>query len=352
MSEASNEPQVSIDPVETPPPPEAFDIMLADELEEGEEPEEIIENLFTEGGAGMVYGDSNSGKTFFALDLAAHVASGKKWRDDLEVTQGAVVYVALEGGRALKNRIKALRQAGILTPGAPLFICRDRVSLLEKGHAAKLAQTVRNAAMRSSMPCTLVVLDTMARAMAGGDENKGEDMTEAISCIDAVRAATGAYVLIVHHSGKDAARGARGHSSLRAAIDTEIEVFRNEGEEIITAKITKQRDLEYGPPMPFKLKVLEVGMNKRGKVITSCVLHHQDEMMATERKGPGRPKKFNADDFLRFLPAEDAADWFKKASAEIKIASSTFYEIKDRLFLEKKCRKKVGSTGIVRTDEE
>lgn len=347
----SEDPEVTIDPVEAPPPPLAFEIVMADEMEEGEEAEEIVEGVFLEGGAGMVYGDSNSGKTFFTLDIAAHVASGTPWRDDLEVEAGCVVYVALEGGGALRNRLKALRQAGILKPGAPLFICRDRVSLLEAGHAAMLAQTVRNAALRASVPCKLVVLDTMARAMAGGDENKGEDMTEAIKTIDAVRAATGAYVLIVHHSGKDAARGARGHSSLRAAIDTEIEIFRNEGDDIITAKITKQRDLEFGPPMPFKLKVLEVGKNRKGKIITSCVVSHQDEMMATERKKPGRPKKYNADDLLQYLPAADAADWLRKANEDIGISSSSFYPLKDKLFTEKKYRKKVGSSELIRTEE-
>jgi hypothetical protein len=35
---------------------------------------------------------------------------------------------------------------------------------------------------------------------------------------------TGAIVLLVHHSGKDAAKGARGWSGIRAAADTEIEI--------------------------------------------------------------------------------------------------------------------------------
>ena len=82
---------------------------------------------------------------------------------------------------------------------------------------------------------------------------------------DAIRKETGAHVLFVHHSGKDQARGARGHSSLRAATDTEIEVVRDNDATISSAKVTKQREFEGGQQWHFKLHHVELGMNKRLK---------------------------------------------------------------------------------------
>lgn len=316
---------------EVPPPPPSFPITRANQLGGLHVAADFVEGLLTEGGASVLYGPSNVGKSFWILDLSAHVATGKLWRDEIDIDQGAVVYVALEGSSGLRNRLEAMRRAGILPDSAPFFVCVAPVSLLEKGHAELLAQSVREAARESDLPCRLVVLDTLARAMAGGNENAGEDMTAAVASIDAIRAATGAHVCVIHHCGKDEARGARGHSSLRAAVDTEIEVFRPEGERVSTVRVTKQRDLEPGEPMPFTLKQVILGTNRRGKDITSCVVHHEDEMMASDRSKPGRPKAAEDAKLLSLLPQPSTMDWRKAADQRHGVPKSSFYRAVDRL---------------------
>jgi RecA-family ATPase len=318
-------------------------------MEASEGARDFVEGLLTEGGASVTYGASNSGKTFWLLDLGAHVATGKAWRHgEVEIDQGAVVYVCLEGTHGMQNRIEAMKRAGILTPGAPFYVCTSPVSLLDATHADKLAETVREAARQSELPCRLVIIDTMARAMAGGDENSGKDMTFAVSTIDAVKQATGAHVAIIHHCGKDEARGARGHSSLRAAVDTEIEVSKPEGERITTVRVTKQRDLERGEAMPFSLKVIELGTNHRGKVITSCTVHHEDEMMASQPKKSGRAPKCTADDMLQYLPADTASEWQRRVKEETGLGETQFYNHKRDLEQRKAIRKEVGTNRIIR----
>jgi RecA-family ATPase len=347
----AEEPDISIDEPVKPPPPPSFEFIHVDDMEmEDGEVADFVENLLTDGGASVVYGASNVGKSFWALDIAVHVATGETWRDEHEVEAGSVVYVALEGAYGLRNRIKALRKEGKLKKGAPFFVIRDRVSLLEAGHAAKLAETVKAAAAKSSLPCKLVIIDTMARAMAGGNENSGEDMTAAVASIDAVRAATGAHVMIIHHAGKDESRGARGHSSLKAAVDTEIELYKNEGEEIVTVKVTKQRDMEFAPAMPFRLKKIELHLNRRGKMVTSCVVHHQDEVMASDKlaKRKGATTKYHADALLDYLPAENATDWCTRAMAEIGLSRGKFYDLKNELYLKGSFRKEVASSKLIK----
>ena len=308
---------------------------------------DFVEGILTEGGASVWYGPSNTGKSFLLLDLAAAVAAGRAFRGELDVEQGAVVYVALEGSTGMKNRIIAMHREGLLPEGAPLFLIFDPVNLLTEGHAARLAESVKTAADQSDMPCKLVIVDTMSRAMAGGDENKAADMTAAVAAIDAVREITGAHVAVVHHSGKDEARGSRGHSSLRAAVDTEVEIIRPEGQSVSTARITKQRDLPFGPPMPYSLRVIELGTDRRGKPITSCVVRHEDEIMAATPGKAGRKPTYTAEQLLDELPAETMGEWVKKVRAETGMSQSLFYQFKAELESRGAFRK--GKDGIRKT---
>ena len=328
---------------------QGFPLEAVDELQAGSPSLDFVEGLLTEGGASVLYGESNVGKSFWILDLAAHVATGKPWRDgDLQVDRGAVVYIALEGTHGLRNRIEAMKAKGILTPGAPLFVCTSPVSLLDPTHGAKLVQTVKAAAARSDLPCRLVVIDTMARAMAGGNENAGEDMTAAVAVIDEVKRLTGAHVCIVHHSGKDAARGARGHSSLRAAVDTELEIHRPEGEHVSTVRVTKQRDIEPIGPMPFSLTPVEIGRDRREKPVTSCVVKHEDEIMAATPKKAGRKASYAPEAMLDYLPAASAKEWQEKASGECGVSRSVFYELKNTLQQRGAYRAETGTGRLVR----
>lgn len=310
--------------------PQPFAFLRADAVQAGGEPLDFVEDLLTEGGASVIYGPSNCGKSFWVVDLGVCVATGEPFRDDLAVDRGAVIYVALEGAFGTRNRIQALRKSGRLGDDAPFYLIFDSISLLEQGHAARLAETVSAVAAHADLPVKLVILDTMARAMAGGDENSGQDMTAAVQSIDAVRAATGAHVAVVHHCGKDEARGARGHSSLRAAVDTEIEVSRPAGESISTVRVTKQRDLPAREAMPFSLKVVELGTGRRGKPLTSCIVQHEDEEMAAEPRGrtkPGRKPICPEGDLLALLPATTVM-WRIAAMERFGISRATFYAAK------------------------
>lgn len=52
--------------------------------------------------------------------------------------------------------------------------------------------------------------------MGGEDESSSQGMWYAVAGAKALQKAIGGLVILVHHTGKDAARGMRGHSSLNA----------------------------------------------------------------------------------------------------------------------------------------
>ncbi|MBM3589615.1 MAG: AAA family ATPase [Alphaproteobacteria bacterium] len=238
---------------------------------------DFVEGLLTEGGMSVTYGESNCGKTFFMTDLALHVAAGMEW-NGRAVEEGGVIYCALEGSHGISNRVTAWRKhhqmEGLITPFAIIPIS---INLLDPAaDTERLIQAITKAQAEMEKPVRLVVLDTLSRALSGGNENAPDDMGALVANIDRVRQATGAHVNGVHHSGKDTAKGARGHSLLRAATDTEIEITRATKDSPSIATVKKQRDLEIEGEWIFKLTTIELGRNRRGKPVTSCIITPAD----------------------------------------------------------------------------
>ena len=237
--------------------------------------DDLVHQLLIHGDVSVVYGASNAGKSFWALDLAASIANNTSYRGKHRVDGGAVLYVTLEGRRTFANRISALKKTNRLNPAAPLYVVNSTFNLLTPDDCGALVESVIEIVDKSKTPVRLIVIDTLARAMAGGDENSSVDMTSAVRAVDEIKTATAAHVMLIHHPGKNEAKGARGHSSLRAAIDTEIEVSRSDGSLPACAIVTKQRDLPAIAPMLFKLETVTIGINNYGEKVTSCVVQHE-----------------------------------------------------------------------------
>lgn len=244
---------------------------------------DFVQGVLVERSAAMIYGRSNSGKTFLATDLALHVAAGIKW-NGRRVEQGGVVYCPLEGGNGFRNRVAAWRREhGLEGVEIPFAAVEAPINLLHPAaDAEKLVETVKATAKTLAVPVKLIVIDTLSRALAGGNENAPDDMGALVKSIDRIRHDTDAAVLLIHHSGKDDAKGARGHTLLVAAIDTEIEVTDQNGER--TATVTKQRDLRKGDVFNFTLRTVDIGVNRHGEAVTTCVVEHGEVGTARSRK--------------------------------------------------------------------
>jgi hypothetical protein len=232
----------------------------------------LVKGLLDQNTLAVIYGRPNSGKTFLALDLAAAVASGRPFagRD----TQGGLVfYIAAEGGTGALRRIEVLFAEGRVEEESPLRPLLQNVDLFDpKADVAALCAEVNGWSGRLGRPARLVVLDTLNRIFAGGDENSGKDMGQLIANLDRIRVATGTAVLLVHHSGKDQAKGSRGHSSLLAAIDTEFEAVKEAKAVEGIVRNTKQRDLEIAPDIRFRLRTVTLPPREDGEVVRSCVV--------------------------------------------------------------------------------
>ena len=152
----------------------------------------------------------------------------------------------------------------------PFVLIPETVNFRDGQSVEALISLLKEYSARFGLPIRWVIVDTLNRAIAGGDENASADMGDLIGNADHLRIATGAHVTFTHHIGKDVSKGARGHSSLRGAIDTEVEIKRIE--DAIVATVTKQRDLDSGHRFAFRLVNVELGYGKWGKPMASCVV--------------------------------------------------------------------------------
>lgn len=246
-------------------------------------PQQLVEGLLTVGGLSSVNGHPNAGKSYFAGSLALAVASGLDFLG-LRVQQAPAVYVAAEGAASMLGRFQADARFHKRQPGH-LALVGQSVTLLEPStDVDALVATCRDVQTRAGAPVGLLVIDTLARVTAGGDENSAIDMGRLIAAADRLKSTTGAHVMLVHHMGKDASKGARGHSSLRAALDTEIEVSVDDATRLHTAKVTKQRDLaSNGQRLQFRLAPVPLGVDQWGGQVTACAVVHEPELSESSR---------------------------------------------------------------------
>jgi hypothetical protein len=277
-------PAIDVERVAPDAPATGLPLVYFQDVEPALTGEDFLEGVLICAAMSVFYGPSNCGKTFFACDMALHVAYGKPW-NGREVTQGGVIYCAMEGAHGIRNRVTAwARHYGLEGAPIPFAIIPVALNLQDpEADTSRLIEAIETAAAKMGQPVALVVMDTLSRAMAGGNENSPEDMGALVMNSDRIRQATGAHVAWIHHSGKDQAQGARGHSLLRAATDTEIEISRLDANSPSVARVTKQRELEIDGVWTFSLERVELGKNQRGKPVTSCIVTPAETMAQEAR---------------------------------------------------------------------
>ena len=243
-------------------------------------PRWLVRGVLAERSLAVIFGAPGSGKTFMALDMAASIARGVPWQGR-RVQHTGVVYVAAEGH--LRVRLMAYLEHHQL-PAADLSRLRvvaSGVNLLasESGDVDTLVVEIKKAAADMG-GVALLVLDTLNSMMPGGNENASEDMGAMIASARRIMEAINCAVAYVHHSGKDESKGSRGHSSLKAAVDVEIQIT-GDGDRV--AELVKVRDGEQGQRFPFRLQAVDLGPDldpdaEPGERQSSCVVVPLDHL--------------------------------------------------------------------------
>lgn len=231
---------------EVTPHAKPWRLLSVDELRAIPPPSWLVSGILTDGFT-VVYGPSGAKKSFLALDWACSVATGRSWFGKQTLHQPAV-YVSGEGGGGMSQRIDAWATDRAAKPTF-LYTINYGVRLMEPYQVDYLAEDVH------AVGAGLLVVDTLARSMAGGDENSAGDMGLVVSRLDRIRMEYGCAIVVVHHSGKDPTQE-RGSSALRAASDAVVRVDSPQGTPEVDVTCEKQKDAQEFYPWMLKLKTV------------------------------------------------------------------------------------------------
>jgi hypothetical protein len=252
-------------------------------------------------------GAPGSAKSFGAGELGCCVGTGTEFFG-YPVARGPVVYLAGEGHAGIARRMRAWSQErGISLAGAPIYVSDASFAANHVADAEPVASEIRRVEAAHG-PIALVIFDTLARHMAG-DENEAAEVAALFACVDNfLRGSSSAAVLMVHHVGHHARDRARGSSAFRAAVDHEA-LFVKDGKHV-EVRVTKSKDAEEPPPLHLELVGVTLDdwpRGEDGEPVTSAVLRPAGvPAPADTRAVPRGANQSRIVDCLRRMLAENA----------------------------------------------
>ena len=233
----------------------------------------LVRDVFHGGEVIILWGESQAGKTALLLDMVAAVASGSDWAGH-PVTQTNVIYVGLEGQLGLRARVQALEhdRGGLHQKGIRYVFDACNVASTEDVDALAVTALKHQA--------KFIVIDTLSASLAGtAEENSNSAMAGMIANVQRLTRMTGAAVLLVHHSGNDPRRGARGAYALHANPDVSIEVGRNGDERYW--RLDKGRDGSHTKGW-FRIEPIEFQPAHETEPLQSIVIRHVQDSDDTQ----------------------------------------------------------------------
>ena len=262
----------------------------------------LIEGEIPENGLTVLYGDSGSGKSFLALDYALRIAQ-----------ESNVVYIAGEGLAGYPDRLLAWRNHHN-QPLDNFHLVDEAIPMLDETAVTEFISLI------NTLQPKLIVIDTLARAMLGGDENSARDMGMFIAACNDIQRHTGAAVLVVHHTGKNR-NSERGSSALRGGADSMIELSNDDG--LISISCAKSKDSQ-----PFKTRYMRLVKVATRDGRDSCVLLPSEKVLMTNQLTDSQQRALDVLSWETFVTAGCSA---RILAEQAKIPSGSIYRVLNTL---------------------
>ena len=239
----------------------------------------------------LLFGESETLKSFIAVDLGLHVATGKDWCGQ-PVKQGTVFYINGEGRGGFNRRVKAWCIANKITEvvNIPFFRSRKPTRFYDEGAAVKVALAIKKLSALHGNP-VMVIIDTLAKNL-GADENSNQDIGQYVRHVDdLITRPYGCSVITIHHVGHGDKTRARGAYALKGDFDADMMVMRDKSslDDVMTLEPGKMKDAPTGDPLSFNPRVVELGLQDEwGRKVTSLVLKQTDYVEPRKQGGIGK----------------------------------------------------------------
>jgi DNA-binding PadR family transcriptional regulator len=293
----ATEPAVEADAEDEP----RFNIVHADELAHFKPAEMIKGTVLVSGGMNLLFGQPEAGKSLYAILTAVALSLFMP-----------VLYIAAEGVCGLYLRLRALELQSRITY-RDLYILTSEVNLMDPLECQLLVATIRS----KSIQPKLIVFDTWARCMVGGEENSNSDMGVAIANVAMIMRAFSSTAWLLHHPTKDG-RWERGAGALRGAIDSSVEITNTDG--LVKLELSKLKDGERWEPQFFRILSKDVGEGRTAP----CLVRSDSTSTAGERL---TEQQLKALEFLALPVFEDYGAHAKDIETVGKIPHASLFRV-------------------------
>jgi hypothetical protein len=247
-------------------------LVPAGEVVKRDPPRWIVHNLIAADELTLIVGATSCG-SFLTMDLLLAIATGRPhWFGKAVRGKGFTVHITLEGA-GMASRLRAYQKHHKVTDLSNHLLIEVPLNMRDADVVDRVIAAIHEHITRSDVPLAAIAIDTVNRAITGGDENSSRDMGEFIAQVERLRMEfAGSAVILVHHSGKDESKGARGHSSLSAAVGGQLDVQTgNDG--VRSINVAKQREGQAGYVLSgFGLDSVELELDRYGDPQSSCVV--------------------------------------------------------------------------------
>lgn len=226
--------------------------------------------IYAENESVVLFAEPKTGKTAIALTTALCIACGFDLGPLKVKTPGPCLYYALEGSRAIELRVQAWkkeqRKAGAKLPESiPLWVQEGHTNFLKpearKSEANKIIAANNYCVKNGVGPLKVIFLDTLTKAMPGGDQNSVEDTSHLFELIGLLRSGgVTATIVFVHHKARSG--NARGSTNIEAEPDVLLDVTKDG--EVVTLRIARARSIEDGERFQFALVGVDLGKTTQG----------------------------------------------------------------------------------------
>jgi len=240
--------------------PNKYEIITREQLKKLPKPEWLIKKIIEAAEMSMIYGLPGSGKTFIALDMCLCIATGLPWMGQ-ETQACSVLYTFGEGASGIEGRVAAWEEENDKPVGNKVHFLAITPKLNDKHEANELCSSID---MLDEKP-SLIVIDTLSRAIAGSEENSAKEMSVVVEVCGVLQKRYGAAILLGHHSTKSGGT-ARGSSAIEGAANAMIYVNKNKNN---TGVISCEKQKNQGQFEDIKFKLVTVGSEDEA----SCTVH-------------------------------------------------------------------------------
>jgi RecA-family ATPase len=225
----------------------------------------LIQDVIPEKSFVALYGPPASFKSFIAMDIAECIASGRDWLGKKINGTGPVLYIAGEGHGGIGARIAAIKQHHNTPDEAQVYVVRSQINLRSSvDDFTNLILAIDELVQELGVDLRMIVIDTLARAFGGGNENSSDDMGAFIQATGKIQNRYKCSLMLLHHAGKDTTKGLRGHSSLLGAVDTQMEIMRFPETTKGLILMSKQKDGEDGQRYGFEAITVDIDRSDLG----------------------------------------------------------------------------------------